>query len=368
MDIFMTRSWLVFQQIPSLSYGQKHELLSVFGGPQALLEQESLDFLPEPSRLAVQALQQQGCHHAYYRQADAILEQAEKDNVQILHLSSEAYPRLLREIHQPPFVLYAKGQMDLLDSAQLGVVGARKATSLAKKITQEWCATLAQAGMTITSGLALGIDSHAHQGALQVGGRTIAVMANGLDQVYPARNNILAGEILEQGLLLSEFTFSTPPRREYFPQRNRLISGLSLAVWVVEAAMRSGSLITARYAMEQGRDVLATPSAVNNGMAKGCHYLIKQGAQLVDSCEDIIQALALPLSFSCQTEDDEISRKTTLSMQAEFVLSLMSAAPMHINELVQVSGIAVESLGAELILLELEGKVAHQAGYYQKLV
>lgn len=367
MDIFTARSWLVFQQIPGLTYGQKHELLTVFGKPQALFEQEDLSFLPQPSRLVVQALQQQGSSHECYQRADAILEQAEKEGVHILCLNSEAYPHLLSEIHRPPFILYAKGQVNLLESAQLGVVGARKATALAKKITREWCAMLAQAGITITSGLALGIDSHAHQGALQASGKTIAVMANGLDQIYPARNSAMADEILEQGLLLSEFTFGTPPMREYFPQRNRLISGLSLAVWVVEAAMRSGSLITARYAMEQGRDVLATPSAVNNGMAKGCHHLIKQGAQLVDGCEDILQALALPLSFSCQTAS-EAKAKEALSTQAEFVLSLMNAAPVHINELAKASSLSVDQLAVELTLLELEGKIANQAGYYQKIV
>lgn len=365
MDIQTIKSWLIFQRIPGLSYAQKQELLSVFMRPQTLFEQENLDFLPEPSRFCLQALQQQGDRNELSQQAEQIIEQAMQNKVHIICLGDESYPSLLSEIHQPPWVLYAKGQLDLLNSAQLAVVGARKASPLAQKTAEQWCQALAQAGITITSGLALGIDICAHQGALQSSGKTVAVLAHGLDEIYPAKHQVFAEHIIEQGLLLTEFAFATPPRREFFPQRNRLISGLSLAVWVVEAALKSGSLITARYAMEQGRDVLATPGAVNNGMAKGCHYLIKQGAQLVDSCEDILQALALPLSFVLAHEEKE---QPLISETAQRVLAAMSGTLTHINELVQESGLSVEVLASELIMLELAGKVANQAGYYQKLV
>lgn len=366
MDVQAIKPWLIFQQIPSLSYAQKQELLSVFSQPQTLFEQDGFDFLPEASRLCLQALQQQKDAHELSQQAERTIEKAAHNNVHILCLDDKNYPHLLHEIHQPPLVLYAKGQLEALNLAQIGVVGARKASPLARKTAEQWCQALTQAGIVITSGLALGIDICAHQGALQGGGKTIAVLAHGLDEIYPARHQPFAEQIIEQGALLSEFPFSSPPRKEYFPQRNRLISGLSLAVWVVEAALKSGSLITARYAMEQGRDVLATPGAVNNAMAKGCHSLIKQGAQLVDSCEDILQALALPLSFALELKEED--KQQPISEIAQRVLTAMSGTPTHINELAHESGLPVELLASELIMLELAGKVANHAGYYQKLV
>lgn len=372
MDVSTIKSWLVFQRVPALNYQQKQELLSVFIRPQTLFEQDNFDFLPEASRLCLQALQQQGEQHELSQQADSIIERALQEDVDIVCLSDERYPSLLREIHQPPFVLYLKGQVELLESAQLAVVGARKASPLAKKTAEQWCQALAQAGITITSGLALGIDASAHQGALAATGKTVAVLAHGLDHIYPARHQAMAKQIAENGVLLTEFAFDMPPRREFFPQRNRIISGLSLAVWVVEAALKSGSLITARYAMEQGRDVMATPGAINNGMASGCHHLIKQGALLVDHCEDILQALALPLSFAVQAsetvgaaEQEELVEHGELTGQ---VLQIMSSTAMHINDIAKISGVPVQQLASELMMLELAGKIAHQAGYYQKLI
>lgn len=368
MDFQELKAWLIFQRLPSLSLSLQHELLSVFGSPQAVLALEEIDFLPKPTQSAIRQLQQQSEQHGLAVQAEAILARSCEQNVKLVCLNDERYPALLKEIHRPPLLLYLKGRMELLSSPQLAVVGSRRATALAKQTTQLWCEQLAKAGMTITSGLALGIDTCAHEGALRGEGATIAVLAHGLDKIYPPRNQKLAGEIAECGLLVSEFAFGEPPRREHFPQRNRLISGLSLAVWVVEAAQRSGSLITARYAMEQGRDVFATPGAINNGLAMGCHQLIKQGALLVDSCDDILQALALPISFALGEQQKITAAKPALSELAARILTNMSGTPMHINEISQLSGIDVALLASELIMLEVEGKIANQAGYYQKLL
>lgn len=359
-------SWLIFQQLPKQTDKLAHQLLQCFTLPQQLLQAEDLQGVPVEMQSAIRSLQKQGQSHPLYQQAEQIAAQAEKERVHILTLDSPHYPALLAEIHQPPILLYVKGHITCLQNMQLAVVGSRKSSPLANQISQQWSEALSLAGLSITSGLALGVDGHAHQGALQAQGTTIAVLAHGMDKVYPARHKKLAEAIIEKGALVTEFGFNQPPRREHFPQRNRIISGLSLAVLVVEAALKSGSLITARYAMEQNRDVLAVPGAVNNVMAKGCHHLIKQGAQLVENCDDILQALALPISFTCQREEN--ASECALSAESILILKVLSEGPMHINELQILCDMDSARLASELTLLELEEKVANSGGYYQKLL
>lgn len=360
------RSWLIFQQLPQQTDKLAHQLLQCFTQPQQLLDAEDLHGVPAEMQSAIRSLQKQGASHPLYQQAQQTLDQASKEQVHILTFDNPHYPALLTEIHQPPLLLYVKGHLHCLQDLQLAVVGSRKSTPLARQISSQWSKALALAGLSITSGLALGIDGYAHQGALQAQGTTIAVLAHGMDRIYPPRHEKLAAEIIETGALVTEFGFNQPPRREHFPQRNRIISGLSLAVLVVEAALKSGSLITARYAMEQNREVFAVPGAVNNIMAKGCHYLIKQGAQLVENCDDILQALALPIRFNVQP-DNAVS-ECKLSLQGQEILDIISAAPMHINELQALCHIDSATLASELTLLELDGKIANSGGYYQKLL
>lgn len=359
-------SWLIFQQLPKQTNKLAHQLLQCFTLPQQVLQAEDLQGIPAEMQSAIRSLQKQGSSHPLYQQAEQIVAQAAKEQVHIITLDSADYPALLAEIHQPPLLLYVKGQLSSLQNLQLAVVGSRKPTPLASQISKQWSEALVLAGLSITSGLALGIDGNAHQGALQAQGTTIAVLAHGMDRVYPPRHEKLAEAIIEKGALVTEFGFNQPPKREHFPQRNRIISGLSLAVLVVEAALKSGSLITARFAMEQNREVLAVPGAVNNVMAKGCHHLIKQGAQLVENCDDILQALALPISFNVQQEGN-IS-EYELSSQAIEILSKLNAAPLHINELQDLCNLDSATLACELTLLELEGKIANSGGYYQKLL
>lgn len=368
MDNIKSLSWLILQQIPQLTPKLTQALLQCFSHPNELIYSADLASLPEPIRDTIRALQQQGEAHAFYQNAFKTLEIADQQNVQVIGLDSEQYPKLLKEISCPPPVLYCKGNLDLLDSLQLAVVGSRKATPLAKQTCFQWSKSLAEAGITITSGLALGIDSCAHQGALTGNGKTIAVLAHGLDCLYPPQNKKLADDITERGLLISEFTFGKKPIREFFPQRNRLISGLSLGVLIVEAALNSGSLITARFAMEQNREVFAVPSSINNIMAKGCHHLIKQGALLTESCDDILQALALPIAFNTPSTTNDISNNDEHTPAAQQILANMAAIPMHINELQQQTGLSITELSRELIMLELDGKIANHGGYYQKLV
>lgn len=353
--------WWLLQQL-GLTASDTSEILQYYHHPNNLLHSEDVSALPESLQQKIKALQDQGEQHPLYQSAQELQEKADQQNVDLLGFDHPAYPELLKEIHQPPYLLYVKGDVGVLQNLQLAVVGARKATPLAMQLCRDWCAALAKAGITLTSGLALGIDGCAHQAALDNGGQTIAVVAHGIDLLYPRQHRYLADRICEQGVIVSEFEFSEPAKREYFPQRNRVISGLSVGVLVVEAALKSGTLITARFAMEQGREVFAVPGSVNNVMAKGCHHLIKQGAQLVDQCDDILQALALPLSQHIATKP-----APSLSPQAKKILSVMDDVPLHINELQARTGFDLGVLSQELLLLELEGVVVAVNGLYQKL-
>lgn len=367
MDDHPALPWLLLQQLPSLTTARTHQLLQHFIHPRNLLgaDSQALTCLPQALQHDIQALQQQGEHHACYRQALAQLEQAGQQQVSLVALDDPCYPPLLKQIHLPPPLLYVKGDVLALSDHQLAVIGARKATAAALRLTADWSKALAAAGLTITSGLALGIDGHAHQGALAGGGHTVAVLAHGMDQLYPRQHRQLAADIASHGALVSEFPFGTAPRREHFPQRNRIISGLSLGVLVVEAALKSGSLITARYALDQGREVFAVPGAVNNVMARGCHQLIRQGALLVENADDILQALALPLAFAC--ENPAMAEPQAISEHQQRLLAAMDFAPTHIEQLIETTGLDAATLASELTLLELDGLVVNVAGRYQRL-
>ena len=363
--------WLLLQQIPCLSLSRIESLLQHFHDPQSLLsaEGEDLAALPQAVQNAIRELQDKGENHACHQQAMQQLAMADELDVHIVTRASELYPPLLKQIQRPPPVLYVKGDVLALSANQLAVVGARKATAPALSIARQWSAALAGAGLGIASGLALGVDGHAHQGALEGGGTTVAVLAHGMDQLYPYQHRQLADEITRHGALVSEFPFGMPARREHFPQRNRIIAGISLGVLVVEAALRSGSLITARLALEENREVLAVPGSINNVMARGCHRLIKQGATLVENADDILQALALPLSFAIseQASDGQQTEPLPVDGRAATVLEAVDFAPTHIEKLVAATGLDAAAVSSELTLLELDGHVANVDGRYQRL-
>lgn len=365
MDSQQWIPWWLFSQLPGLGPRRAEALLEIYPHPQQLFSANDLSPLPASLQNTIKALQDQGDAHPWHQAANAMAEKAQALNVQIIARDTEHYPAQLSAIHSAPYLLFVKGCVQSLHNPQLAVVGARKASPLAMQISKDWSCALAKAGITITSGLALGIDAAAHMGAL-AGGTTIAVLAHGMDQVYPRQHQYLADQICAQGgAVLSEFDFGEQPRREYFPQRNRLISGLSMGVLVVEAALKSGSLITARFAMEQNREVFAVPGSINNVMARGCHHLIKQGAQLVENCDDILQSLALPISHAM---DERETRKVDEESNTHPILSVMQDVPLHINELQLKTGLTTAQLASELMLLELDGKLAVMNGYYQKLV
>lgn len=287
---------------------------------------------------------------------------AQSDRHHLLSLDDPRYPTLLRHIPYPPPLLFVCGDPDCLRLPQLAIVGSRNPTPLGRETAHLFAAHLAGSGMVVTSGLAFGIDAAAHQGALSsTGGLTVAVMGTGLDRVYPAKHRALAHAIAERGALVSELPAGTAVTAENFPRRNRLISGLALGVLVVEAATRSGSLITARLANEQGREVFAIPGSIHNPLAKGCHVLIRQGAKLVETADDILEELG---SLAAAGNAGAVSTLVTPSVVDDLdpdyrqLLTAIGSEPAGIDDLVDRCGLTVEAVSSMLLIMELEGYVA----------
>jgi DNA processing protein len=279
----------------------------------------------------------------------------------LITLADAHYPRALLEIPDPPPLLYCKGRLELLNTPALAIVGSRNSTPQGEKTAEAFAKALSDSGYCIVSGMALGIDGAAHRGALQGQASTVAAVGTGLDIVYPAKHRQLAHDIAERGLLISEFPLGTPSMAQNFPRRNRIISGLARGCLVVEANLQSGSLITARLAAEQGREVFAIPGSIHSPVAKGCHQLIKQGAKLVDSIHDILEELGEPpvLETAAQSADAETGNP---------ILGCMGYDPITMDGLIERSGLTSESLSSMLLVLELEGKVASlPGGRYQRL-
>ncbi len=290
-----------------------------------------------------------------------------EENNHLLTWQDPDYPRLLREIPDPPAILFVCGDKTLLNQPQIAIVGSRNPTCSGEENASAFAAYLAQAGLTITSGLAVGIDACAHRGTLAAGGRTIAVFGTGLDRVYPARHRALAHEIAAQGALISEFPLGSPPRREHFPKRNRLISGMSLGTLVVEAAPQSGSLITARLAADQGREVFAIPGSIHSPLARGCHALIRQGAKLVETAHDILEELA-PLARVIQPAVVETRRARPHDEQTTRLFGYLGFDPVDIDTLVERSGLTPDVISSMLLQMELRGLIeARPGGKYQRI-
>ncbi|MDP2323564.1 MAG: DNA-processing protein DprA [Gammaproteobacteria bacterium] len=300
-----------------------------------------------------------------------------RPDAHLLTPADAGYPALLREIANPPPQLFVRGNIDLLAMPQLAIVGSRSATPSGAETAHSFAAHLAARGFCITSGLAEGIDAAAHRGALAAAGRTIAVCGTGLDIVYPRRHEQLVEEIIASGgSLVSEFAPGTQVFRTNFPRRNRLISGLSVGTLVVEASLRSGALITARHAMEQGREVFAIPGSIHNPVARGCHRLIRNGAKLVETADDIVEELG-GLLAALQAPDDDAPGETAPppassaaepDVQYARLLTAMAWDPVDADSLVTRSGLTIGEVSSMLLLLEMQGSVrALSGGRYQRL-
>jgi DNA processing protein len=299
-------------------------------------------------------------------QIDKTLAWAAQPGNAVLTLADSTYPQALLSISDPPPLLYAKGQIALLNGTALAIVGSRNATIQGMQNADHFAQILSQAGLTIVSGLGLGIDAAAHAGGMTRTGSTIAVVGTGLDIVYPARHRDLAHRIADQGCLLSEYPLGTPAIATNFPRRNRLISGLALGVLVVEAAAHSGSLITARCALDQGRDVFAIPGSIHSPLSKGCHQLIRQGAKLVESAQDILEELRLPQIVSALPAPPDNTTQGDPAIQT--LLAAAGHDPVSIDQLVARTALSAAAIQAQLLTLEMQGNIELLAGgLYRRL-
>jgi DNA processing protein len=281
-------------------------------------------------------------------------------NNYVISIQDALYPPLLKELADPPPLLFVRGNVELLTMPQIAIVGSRNPSSSGRDTAFEFAKSLSLCGFVITSGLALGIDAASHQGALSVGGGTIAVAGTGLDRVYPARHKDLATEIVMKGAMVSEFPPGTVAKANHFPRRNRIISGLSQGLLVVEAAKQSGSLITARMALEQNREVFAIPGSIHNPLARGCNALIREGAKLVETTQDILEEFS---QYNQQYENLLVeSMQSTLDLSQQTLLNRVLFSPTSIDDLVADSGESVDTVSAMLLLLELQGYLEATAG------
>jgi len=284
----------------------------------------------------------------------------EKAGASVLILDDPAYPSALREIADPPPVLYVRGEITPADDWAIAVVGTRRASSYGRQVTERLVADVARAGITVVSGLARGIDTHAHRAALAAGGRTIAVLGSGLDRLYPEENSALAGQIAQSGAILTEFPLGTPPDATNFPRRNRIVSGLARATLVVEADLKSGAMITATQAAEQGRDVFAVPGSIFSALSAGPHQLIREGARVVAEASDILEELHLTAVVEQQAAREALPADPTEAA----LMQLLSDEPTHVDDLTRGAMLSSATVSATLTILELKG-LARQLGPMQ---
>ena len=301
---------------------------------------------------------------------DATLAWASEPNRHLLTIDDERYPALLSEITDAPPLFFVHGELESFDAPILAIVGSRNPTAGGVQNAAAFAEELGRAGFVIASGLAQGIDTAAHEGALRAGARTLAFLGHGIDRVYPAANRDLAHRIAKQGALVSEFPLGLSPHRELFPQRNRLISGCSMGTLVIEAARKSGSLITARLSSEQGREVFAIPGSIHNALSRGCHQLIRQGAKLVESAEDIVSELGSIGEYLMQNEStNETKRQLSGHRDDEYksLIRIIGYDPVSPDDIVSQSGLTIDKVSSMLLILELEGEVeALQGGLYSR--
>ncbi|MDJ0805719.1 MAG: DNA-processing protein DprA [Gammaproteobacteria bacterium] len=357
-------AWLLVSQARGIGSRTFLKLLTHFGDPETILSASTTQLEATGlTRGSIEALRQ--ADPKTIQPSLEWLNQAEHD---LLTLNHPCYPTLLAEIYDPPPVLFVHGDPQLLNQPQLAIVGSRNPTPSGIDNAREFARCLAAAGLMITSGLAIGIDGAAHEGAL-LQGSTIAVTGTGLDRVYPARHKALAHRIVQHGLLVSEFPPGTQAKPENFPRRNRIISGLSVGTLVVEATQRSGSLITARLALEQGREVFAIPGSIHNPQARGCHRLIREGAKLVESVNDISEELSsllggLAVASNPGPSDKLQKNPTGLKADHAALLEAMGFDPISVDDMIGRTGLTADVVSSMLLLLELEGHVSSVPGGY----
>ena len=369
-------SWLHLLNAPGLGFSRISKLLMHYPDASDIIQQSSF-----PSEYNIP---QQAINYLSKASNDDIrleLNWLAKPGNDVLTLDDPLYPPQLKQISDPPLLLFIKGDVNTLLLPQLAVVGSRHASQAGLNNAHAFCYALAKHGLVITSGLAAGIDAQAHQGAIDAKGLTIAVMGTGINAIYPKKNQALAKTIANQGAVISEFPFNTPPNAHNFPQRNRVIAGLALGTLVVEAAQKSGTLITARLSLENNRPVMAIPGSIHNPLAKGCHQLIKQGAQLVESAQDIMQEVAPNIAMLTDQlkasikgiDDGALENKATtpnivLSDSQLNIYQHLDFNPIAFDDIVSLTDLPSGDVASDLLIMELSGLVEKLPGAkYQKI-
>ncbi|WP_076417381.1 DNA-processing protein DprA [Colwellia sp. UCD-KL20] len=361
--------WLALKFVPRLAIHKKLRLVQEIGLMKLFSSVTSI------SSLNLTEKQQSAITHPDWNKINKVITDSKLCGSDIVCFDDEEYPERLKQIYDPPLVLFTQGNKQLLLEPQIAIVGSRGATPFGRENAFVFAGDLVKKSIVITSGLALGIDAEAHKGALFNNGKTIAVVATGLDRVYPSRHKKLAHDIVNSnGLIVSEFVPGTVPKAGFFPKRNRIISGMSYGVLVVEATIKSGSLITARSAVEQNREVFAIPSSIKNPQGKGCHWLIKQGAKLVEECNDIIEDLnislktGLHLNLKCEQEALQSNLQEKKNHQEDlFNDSLLDSVGYEITPIdvvVSRSKLPIDVVLTQLTILELKGLVSAVPGGY----
>lgn len=358
-------AWMRLERTPGIGPRTAPALLAAFGSPDAIFAADHALLAAHLSPAQVRAILQPASADTL-RLVDATLRWRDQPGHTVLALGQPGYPDLLAAIPDPPLLLYIKGCPDLLAGPALAIVGSRNASTQGKANALAFAEALSRAGLAIVSGLALGVDAAAHEGALRGAGSTIAVIGTGPDLVYPTRNRALCERIAAAGCIVSEYPVGTPPLPSNFPKRNRIISGLAAGVLVVEAAAQSGSLITARQAAEQGREVFAIPGSIHAALSKGCHLLIREGAKLVDGAADVLEAMAwsplagrrpLPRLAAAAAEPEAAS-----SVEDDSLLAALGHDPIEPDTLLALVGGTPGELSTRLLLLELAGRVERLPG------
>ncbi len=349
-------SWVGLSMTPGVGGVLFRRLVEAFGSPEAVFKVSPKDLarVEGIGPTVIASL----CRFDWKNTAEKELQSLEKIGARILTWDDGEYPPNLRQIYDPPPLLYVLGRVAPQDRGSIAVVGSRYPTTYGKMAAERIALGLGKLGVTVVSGLARGVDASAHQGALAAGGRTIGVLGCGIDIIYPPENRDLFDRVASQGAVISEFPLKTPPDSDHFPIRNRIISGISLGVVVVEATLRSGSLITARFALEQGREVYALPGNVDSARSEGTNRLIKQGAKLVLQVEDIMEEILPHLKQVPPPEPP----KPKLSGEEEKILSLLEREAMHIDPIIAKAGLSSSKVSAVLLSLELAGHVKQLPG------
>jgi len=368
------KAWLSLHLVPGMGPVTCNKLVAHFGSAEKVLSVGSsgLAAVTPLRQETVKALFGDG-RQQLEDLVNQEIERAGKENITIIPCDDPLYPDLLKKIHDPPVVLYVKGDPEVLNCRGLGIVGSRASTVYGRSVAEQMAKNLSRQGFTIISGMALGIDTAAHTGALAAEGKTVAVLGCGLDIVYPPSNLKLYKQIASAGAVISEYPLGTKPESFRFPARNRIISGMSLGVVVVEAAKRSGSLITASHALEQGREVFAVPGRIDSVKSAGTHTLLQQGAKLVHSINDIVEEFSVaglqPQNCDIGREGDEQAFPGNLSREEAEMFGFIETYPRSFDEIVLNSGFTAQQTNELLLLLELKGMVQTLPGKsYQKRI